>query len=46
MTTPRKPPPPLPVWTHYTEIVASRGEGNLLYDQDGRATWISPAGSA
>jgi 4-aminobutyrate aminotransferase len=26
-----------PVWTHYTEIIASRGEGSLLYDQDGRA---------
>jgi 4-aminobutyrate aminotransferase len=26
-----------PVWTHYTPIVAERGEGSLLYDQDGTA---------
>ncbi len=26
-----------PVWTHYTTIVASRGEGAFLYDQDGKA---------
>jgi 4-aminobutyrate aminotransferase len=26
-----------PVWTHYTPIVASRGEGCYLYDQEGTA---------
>lgn len=26
-----------PVWTHYTPIVAARGEGCYLYDQQGRA---------
>ena len=26
-----------PVWTHYTPIIASRGEGCYLYDQDGTA---------
>lgn len=26
-----------PVWTHYTPIVASRGEGCYLYDQHGKA---------
>ncbi|MEN6408988.1 MAG: aminotransferase class III-fold pyridoxal phosphate-dependent enzyme [Anaerolineaceae bacterium] len=25
-----------PVWTHYTNIVASRGEGCYIYDQDGQ----------
>ena len=26
-----------PVWTRYTDIVATRGEGSYLYDQDGTA---------
>jgi len=26
-----------PVWTHYTQIIAARGEGAMLYDLDGRA---------
>jgi len=26
-----------PVWTHYTPIIAERGEGCYLYDQDGKA---------
>ncbi len=26
-----------PVWTHLTDIVASRGEGAYLYDQNGQA---------
>src|SRR5512135_2618989 len=26
-----------PVWTRYTPIVAQRGEGSYLYDQDGTA---------
>lgn len=26
-----------PVWTHYTPIIAARGEGCYLYDQDGTA---------
>jgi len=26
-----------PVWTHYTPILADRGEGCYLYDQDGTA---------
>jgi len=26
-----------PVWPHYTEIIASRGEGAYIYDQDGKA---------
>lgn len=25
-----------PVWTHYTNIIASRGEGCYIYDQDGQ----------
>ena len=26
-----------PVWTHYTDIIASRAEGSYVYDLDGRA---------
>jgi len=26
-----------PVWTHYTDIIASRAEGALVYDLDGKA---------
>lgn len=26
-----------PVWTHYTPIIAERGEGSYIYDQDGKA---------
>src|SRR5512141_276361 len=26
-----------PVWTHYTDIIASRAEGSWIYDLDGRA---------
>jgi len=25
-----------PVWTHYTDIIAERGEGSYIYDQNGR----------
>lgn len=25
-----------PVWTHYTQIIAARGEGTLIYDLEGR----------
>ncbi len=28
-----------PVWTHYTNIIAARGEGAMLYDTNGRA-WL------
>jgi 4-aminobutyrate aminotransferase len=26
-----------PVWTHYTDIIASRAEGSIVYDLDGKA---------
>ncbi|MEJ2351601.1 MAG: aminotransferase class III-fold pyridoxal phosphate-dependent enzyme, partial [Anaerolineales bacterium] len=26
-----------PVWPHFTSIIASRGEGAYIYDQDGTA---------
>ncbi|MDW8267550.1 MAG: aminotransferase class III-fold pyridoxal phosphate-dependent enzyme [Anaerolineae bacterium] len=28
-----------PVWTHYTSIIAARGEGALLFDEEGK-TWL------
>jgi 4-aminobutyrate aminotransferase len=28
-----------PVWTHYTQIIAARGEGALLFDEEGK-TWL------
>lgn len=38
MSSPKDALPYLsPVWTHYTPIIAERGEGCLIYDQDGTA---------